>query len=54
MGIKHSMERFIKKIKINKEGNSKREFTDLNASGRSLILQSVHLSQGALITLMHI
>ncbi len=41
MGIKHSMERFIKYLKINKEDNSKREFADLNASRRSLILQSV-------------
>ncbi len=43
MGIKYSMEGFIKYLKINTVGNvnSKREFTDHNASGRSLILRSV-------------
>ncbi len=41
MGIKYSMEGFIKYKKINMVGNSKRGFTDHNASGRSLILRSV-------------
>ncbi len=41
MGIKYSMEGFIKYLKINTVGNSKRGFTDHNASGRSLILRSV-------------
>ncbi len=41
MGIKYSMEGFIKYLKINTVGNSKRRFTDHNASGRSLILRSV-------------
>ncbi len=41
MGIKYSMEGFIKYLKINVVVNSKRGFTDLNASGRSLILRSV-------------
>ncbi len=41
MGIKYSMGGFIKYFKINKVGNSKRGFTDHNASGRSLILWSV-------------
>ncbi len=41
MGIKYSMEGFIKYKKINTVGNSMREFTDHNANGRSLILQSV-------------
>ncbi len=36
MGIKYSMEGFIKYVKINTVGNSKRGFTD---SGRSLILK---------------
>ncbi len=40
MGIKYSMEGFIKKNK-KYGGYSKRGFTDLNASGRSLILRSV-------------
>ncbi len=60
MGIKYSMEGFIKYLKINMVGNSKRGFTDHNASGRSLILRSrmttcrintVHVSHGT-ITLM--
>ncbi len=38
---KCSMEGFIKYLKINTVGNSKRGFTDLNASRRSLILRSV-------------
>ncbi len=41
MGIKYSMEGFIKYFKINMVGNSKQGLTDHNASGRSLILQSV-------------
>ncbi len=41
MGIKYSMEGFINYLKINTVGNSKREFTDHNASGRSLILRAV-------------
>ncbi len=41
MGIKYSMEGFIKYFKINMVGNSKQGFTDHNASRRSLILQSV-------------
>ncbi len=40
MGIKYSMEGFIKYFKINTVGNSKRGFTDHNASGISLILRS--------------
>ncbi len=36
MGIKYSMEGFIKYVKLNTVGNSKRGFTD---SGRSLILR---------------
>ncbi len=36
MGIKYSMEGFIKYLKINTVGNWKRGFTDHNASGRSL------------------
>ncbi len=63
---KCSMEGFIKYLKINTVGNSKRGFTDLNASRRSLILRSsswswmttcrintVHVSQG-MIKLMYI
>ncbi len=62
MGIKYSMEGFIKYLTINTAGNTKRGFTDHNASGRSLILRSrmitcrintVHVSQG-MITLMYI
>ncbi len=62
MGIKYSMEGFIKYLKINTVGNSKRGFTDHNASGRSLILRSrtttcrintVHVSQDT-IKLMYI
>ncbi len=41
MGIKYSMEGFIKYLKINMVGNSKRGFTNHNASGRSLILRLV-------------
>ncbi len=41
MGIKYSMEEFIKYKKKNKVGISKRGFTDHNTSGRSLILRSV-------------
>ncbi len=41
MGIKYSMEGFIKYLKMNMPGNSKRGFIDHNGSGRSLILQSV-------------
>ncbi len=41
MGIKYSMEGFIKYLKINKVGNSNRGFTDHNANGRSLKLRSV-------------
>ncbi len=41
MGIKYSMEGFIKYLKINTVGNSKGGFIDHNASGRSLILLSV-------------
>ncbi len=41
MGIKYSMKGFIKYLKINTVGNSKRWFTDHNASRRSLILRSV-------------
>ncbi len=41
MGIQYSMEGFIKYKKKNTVGNSKRGFTDHNASGRSLILWSV-------------
>ncbi len=37
MGIKYSMEGYIIYLKINPVGNSKRGFTDHNASGRSLI-----------------
>ncbi len=40
MGIKYSMEGFIKYLKMNTVGNSTREFTDHNVSGRSLILRS--------------
>ncbi len=40
MGIKYSMEGFIKYLKINMVGNSKRGFTDHNASRGSLILRS--------------
>ncbi len=40
MEIKYFMEGFIKYKKIYMVGNSKRGFTDHNASGRSLILQS--------------
>ncbi len=62
MGIKYSMEGFIKYLKINTVGNCKRGFTDHNASGRNLILRSqmttcrintVHVSQG-MIKLMYI
>ncbi len=42
MGIKYSMEGFIKYLKINKVGNLKRGFTDRNTSGRSLILVGHH------------
>ncbi len=35
------MEGFIKYLKIKMVGNSKRGFTDHNASGRSFILRSV-------------
>ncbi len=54
MGIKYSMEGFIKYLQINTVGNSKQGFTDHNANGRSLILRSrittcrintVHVSQ---------
>ncbi len=41
MGIKYYMEGFIKLLKINTVGNSKRGLTDHNASRRSLILRSV-------------
>ncbi len=41
MGIKYSLERFIIYQIINTVGNSKRGFTEHNASGRSLILRSV-------------
>ncbi len=41
MGIKYSMEGFLKSVKINTVRNSKRGFTDHNASSRSLLLQSV-------------
>ncbi len=41
MGIKYSMEGFIKYLKINTVGNPKQGFTDHSASGRSLILRSV-------------
>ncbi len=41
MGIKYSMEGFIKYLKINMVGYSKPGFTDLNASRRSLISWSV-------------
>ncbi len=41
MGIKYSMEGFIKCFNINMVGNSKRGFTDRNASRKSLILWSV-------------
>ncbi len=41
MGIKYSMEGFIKYLKINTMGNSKRRFTHHSASGRSLKLHSV-------------
>ncbi len=40
MGIKYSMEGYIKYLKINMVGNSKRGFTDHNA-WRSIILRSV-------------
>ncbi len=59
MGMKYSMEGFIKYLQINK---SKRGFKDHNASGKSLILWSVvtmvddntvHVSQGT-IKLMYI
>ncbi len=62
MGIKYSMEGFIKYFNINTVGSSKRGFTDHNASGRSLILRprmttcsinTVHVSQGT-IRLMYI
>ncbi len=59
MGMKYPMEGFIKYLKINMVGNSKQEFTDHNAIGRSLILHwssrsqmttcrinTVHVSQG--------
>ncbi len=36
MGIKYSMEGFIKCLKINTVGNSNRGFTDLNESGISI------------------
>ncbi len=41
MGIKYSMEGFTKYLIINTVGNTKRGFTDLNSSGRNLILWSV-------------
>ncbi len=41
MRIKYSMEGFIIYLKINTVGNTKRGFTDHNASRRSLILRSV-------------
>ncbi len=41
MGIKYSMEGFVKYVIINKVGNLKRGFTDHNVSGRSLILRLV-------------
>ncbi len=41
MGIKYSMEGFIKYFDTNTMGNSKRGFTDHNASARSLILRSI-------------
>ncbi len=41
MGIRYSMEGFIKYLKINAVGNLKRGFLDHNESGRSLILRSV-------------
>ncbi len=41
MGIKYSMEGFIKYLKINTVGHAKRGLTAHNASGRSLILRSV-------------
>ncbi len=55
MGIKYSMEGFIKHLIINTVGNWNRGFIDHNASGRSLISRSqrttcrintVHVSQG--------
>ncbi len=41
MGIKYSMEGFIKYLKINTVGNTKRGFIDLNASRENLILRSI-------------
>ncbi len=41
MGIKYSMEGFIKYLTINTVGKSKQEFTDHNASRKRLILRSV-------------
>ncbi len=41
MGIKYSMEGFIKYLIINTLGNSKRGFTDHYASRSSVILRSV-------------
>ncbi len=38
MGMKYSVEEFLKYLKINMVGNMKRGFTDLNTCGRSLIL----------------
>ncbi len=65
MRIKYSMEGFIKYKKIDRVGNLKPRFTDLNASRRSLILRSsrsrmttcrintVHVSQ-IMIKLIHL
>ncbi len=41
MGIKYSMEGFVKYLIINTMGNSKRGFTDHNASRRGLKLRLV-------------
>ncbi len=55
MGIKYSMEGFIKYLKINTVDNVKRGFTDHNASGRSLILRSViMIADGNMYNLMSV
>ncbi len=54
MGIKYSMEGFIKYLKINTVGNSKRGFTDHNASRRSLILRSVIMIMDDNINTVHV
>ncbi len=59
MGIKYSMEGFIKYFKINTVGKSKRGFTDHNANGEASYygrssrsrmttcrINTVHVSQG--------